>query len=529
MWMHPIANKFYLLLMLFASATSFADQLYDNGEAIYLTGKRLDGSALTATTQYDVPLPPRAAACVSCHRRSGNGVSEGSVSRSLDITGATLFRPRTLHPIRPAYTLDTIEKALTSGATPTGNILDPLMPRYQLAEEDSQSITNYLRTLGEDSAIGVSNSSLVLATIIADNAPESTKEAVEQVTRRFVELKNASTRNEGRRAEASRRHHFGRNRQRAFRPWKHTIWRLHGSPRTWPRQLKRLYEAAPPFAILSGAVGNQWQNIDQFCNTQKLPCILPTDVGTDVEPTFYSLLFSRGLRLESDVITQHINGQTLRPRTAMIISTKKEKGISRQLSNRMAENTTLSVIQVFSRSTSPSEKAWTRHLNKIRPDLIVALLSTEHLPLEAQDLTIYTAETTSPIENFKTLHNINLERFHAYPYNLPVSGQSQFPREFAWLRQQKMTHLDPLIAGKTLFACHVVGEALADMQTQFSRPYLMEMFEHSLDGTNMTTLFPNTSLGPDQRVLVKGAFITRLTPGTIKHIQNSQWFNQNSD
>jgi hypothetical protein len=64
-------------------------------------------------------------------------------------------------------------------------------------------------------------------------------------------------------------------------------------------------------------------------------------------------------------------------------------------------------------------------------------------------------------------------------------------------------------AAKALFACHATGEALAEMADNYSRDYLIETLEHMLDGTNMTTLYPLTTLGTGQRFLAKGAYVAR--------------------
>jgi hypothetical protein len=67
-----------------------------------------------------------------------------------------------------------------------------------------------------------------------------------------------------------------------------------------------------------------------------------------------------------------------------------------------------------------------------------------------------------------------------------------------------------LPAAKALFAGHVFGEALADMEGVFSREYLLETLEHSLDNTQMTSIYPTTTLGPDQRTVSRGVWLTRV-------------------
>ena len=57
----------------------------------------------------------------------------------------------------------------------------------------------------------------------------------------------------------------------------------------------------------------------------------------------------------------------------------------------------------------------------------------------------------------------------------------------------------------------VLGMSLADIQSNFSREYLLEMLEHALDGTQLTSVYPRTTMGPDQRYLTHGAYVVRLS------------------
>jgi hypothetical protein len=91
-----------------------------------------------------------------------------------------------------------------------------------------------------------------------------------------------------------------------------------------------------------------------------------------------------------------------------------------------------------------------------------------------------------------------------------VSGPSRYPREDGWLRVRGLEDLDVVPAAQALFAAHIVGEALNYIKTNFSRDYMLEALEHGLDGTQMTSLYPNTTIGPGQRFISPGAYVTRL-------------------
>ncbi|MCP5092573.1 MAG: c-type cytochrome, partial [Gammaproteobacteria bacterium] len=275
--------------------------LADEGRQIYRTAIRSDGSSLRALVQNDVPLPPSAAACVNCHRRSGYGISEGG-SRSRNLTAPALFEPTTKPPIRPAYDDQTLIRAIVAGIAADGSELHANMPRYELSARDAEALTAYLRTLGANPAPGVSASELTIATVIAKGAPAAERDAVETVLQRFVELKNAQIRQESERAAASNRQYYGRSWQRAFRNWSLQVWTLTGPTSTWREQLESYQTARRPFAIVSGTAGPDWSQVHDFCEANEVPCLLPLSRSPKSnDADFYSLYYSTGALLEARV------------------------------------------------------------------------------------------------------------------------------------------------------------------------------------------------------------------------------------
>lgn len=146
----------------------------DSGLRLYREGVLPSGKPLVAELPGGVRLPGPAAACASCHRRSGFGGAEGTTVVP-PVTGpalfadgrrrADLFRPlfqEELAPAawarlrklaeRPAYSDATLARALRDGRDPTGRPLDPLMPRYALTLEDGQALVAFLRSLDDRAA-----------------------------------------------------------------------------------------------------------------------------------------------------------------------------------------------------------------------------------------------------------------------------------------------------------------------------------------------------------------------------------------
>jgi len=148
------------------------------GRRLYEDGVTVSGEPLRAALPDGIAVQGKQFACASCHRPSGFGSSEGLVA-SPPVTAKSLFRPlesnrnrgddfrelfqefggdrARLHDLkpRPAYTRESLERALRSGVDPAGRSLDPIMPRYQLEDSDVGALLAYLQTLGATPGAGV--------------------------------------------------------------------------------------------------------------------------------------------------------------------------------------------------------------------------------------------------------------------------------------------------------------------------------------------------------------------------------------
>lgn len=503
------------------------------GARLYLQGRGADGRAVRAYVQGDVPVPPAAAACVQCHRRSGLGVAEGGV-RSAAIDTHHLFAPVAGPMGRPAYDEATLLRAVTAGLDAAGRPLNPLMPRYALTPTEVGALAAYLRQLGLGRSPGVTDDSITIATIIADTAPQAEREATQRVLERFVANKNAGTRHEAQRAAAARRHPFGEKADRHWRRWKMQVWRLHGAPSTWPDQLAAYQQHEPAFAVVGGTAGRDWGTVHRFCEAERLPCILPlTSSLPDLNAAYYALYFNAGVSLEAAITAKAITRSAeLGPRTRVLVvhddSTAGRAAWKALQAQWHAAGRDLPQERVIADSRPLDAAGWQQLLASSRPEVLVAwvdppqlqgLLATAVAPfLPAR---IYTAETFTDLRSVHAATALQGRLRHVYPWRLPRDTAHPFPREEAWLRGQGLADLDPRLAGRVLFAGHVFGEAAGNLRGNFSQDYLMEDLEHMLDGSDMTTLLPRTSLGPGQRVLSRGAYV--FSPATVDAGAAAPW------
>ena len=107
-----------------------------NGRMIYLTGKDSQGFRINALH------PPLRTSCAACHGANGAGgvhLPGGAVSADL--------RQKALAAVKPAYTLETLERAMSTGVDNQGKPLNPVMPRWQMTPRDLHDVAEFVGTL----------------------------------------------------------------------------------------------------------------------------------------------------------------------------------------------------------------------------------------------------------------------------------------------------------------------------------------------------------------------------------------------
>ena len=178
------------------------------GEKMYVDGVLPSGELMTATVHGDITLTGEQVVCGACHRRSGMGSSEGQdivPSTTGDILYQPLSLPTSRPPLpparRPAYSDETLKRALRDGIGADGEPFSPLMPRYPLTDTELEHLVAFLKTLTTDPDPGVTEKQIHFATVIADTVEAEQRKALVDVLNTFVEQKNVEPRHESQRAE----------------------------------------------------------------------------------------------------------------------------------------------------------------------------------------------------------------------------------------------------------------------------------------------------------------------------------------
>jgi hypothetical protein len=514
------------------------------GRRIYRDGVLPSGEPMTGFVQGDIALTGEQVTCGWCHRRSGLGASEGQdvvPAVTADILYTPLRLPTSKPPLapeqRPAYTDDTLKRAIRDGIGADGEPFDPLMPRYPLDDAELDLLLAYLKTLTTAPDPGVDAQDIHFATIVSDGVDAATRDAVLAVYDKFFEQKNVETRNESRRAAHAPRHKawvFG-----PYRKWVLHVWRLEGPPESWPAQLAARYAEQPVFAVIGGLVDGPWRPVHDFCESQQLPCLFPrTDLPVVDEPGFYSAYLSRGMFLEADIVRRHLAEAAREPivQVYRLDDPRSVAAAARLRGRAAASGTAVTDIGVADAATADAA-FWRSVAAQTGDGTLVAWLGPAALD------GLWTSASLARIRRIYlsttlyghapgALPNSARERvFLVHPYALPASVPRLLIRATGWFRAKRIDAPDARREqADAFFALKMTGAALRAMRGFFVREYLLEKLEHMTENASYTSVYSHVALAPGQRFASQGAYITRFDPsGSDALVAVTDWLIPRAD
>jgi len=501
------------------------------GRSIYRDGLLASGQPLRATVQKGVPLNGAAAACVNCHRRSGLGGSEGQ-SNIRPIAGRLLFSspqsafarrwgvPAGSGAVRPAYNFTSLARALREGVDPAGRVLDPLMPRYTLSDDEVAGLHAYLEGLLPTAAPGVSEREIRFSTIIAPGVHPDRRRAMLEVLQAFFRDKNGGTRKEGRRREVGTEQMY-----LAYRTWVLDVWELDGAPATWRGQLDAYQRKQPVFAVIGGLGSGSWQPVHAFCEGAGLPCVFPdVDYPVDDGAGYYSLYFSRGIALEADVLAKQLAGTESGKGRIVQVFRDDERGRppAQALREALQRRGIDALVDYPVRSAGSLPVAfWSGLLLDARPAVLIVWLDradvqglgmTGEPPVGLQALYLSGSLAGSP--HSSQLPEGWLDRVRmVYLFDPPADRERHLARMNAWLRARQVPLTDARTQSNAYFAATVTGDAVSHLGENFSCDYLIERIEQMAGSSLSPSIYPRLSLGPGQRFASRGGYILGFPTG----------------
>jgi hypothetical protein len=519
-----VAPPAWIALAALASAAGPGGAAVSAGQRLYRDGLLGSGAAVEGVVSGDVPVTGTQLACATCHGRSGLGSAEGG-RVAPPVTGQALRAPRGRGPRpRPGYDDAALARALRDGVDARGRPLDPLMPRYRLADADVAALAAYLDALSRAPSPGVSAQTLHLATVIAPDAPAAVRAATLDVAARFVAAQNDAAR------LARVRHPRGERGDRAYAgEWVLHPWSLRGPPAGWRAQLEAQYRAAPVFALVSGAGGAEWGPVQAFCEERGLPCLLP---NVDSPPAgcdqgWYAMYFSRGAIVEAEAIAAdlvrrgraHRVVQVHRPDAAAaagaLSAALRVLGRDAAVDVRLGAREPLGAGDVAARARRAAATAVVLWLSE--PDL--AALAREGVRLAVP---VYVSATSSGGQ-LAAARGLGGELSLARPWASPGDVARRFRASSVWLASRGVADADDPRARRaqdqTLFAFRLFSQAFMHLNGNHQRDFLLEVLDHVSGIEVLSAHYPRLALGPSRRVLSKGCHVVALSG----HGEDGEW------
>jgi hypothetical protein len=504
------------------------------GESIYLRGELGSGAPLEGSREAGgVVTRGRDAACVNCHQHSGLGLAEGSLVIP-PVTGEYLFRQRAQDSAAPAlpyvegahgnrepYTDETLARAIREGVDPDGRRLSTLMPRYALGNEDMAALIGHLKVLGVRQVPGVTDTVLHFATIVTPDADPVKRAGMLDVLEHFFADKNTFPLKPTPAMWTSGRTQYSKSMYMANRHWQLHVWELKGPAATWRAQLARHLAAEPVYAVLSGLGGANWSPVHEFCEANGIPCLLPNvEVPVVAERDFYPMYYSKGVRLEAQLIARTILGAD-RP-AARVVEQVYRAGDSGEAAARVlaAElkghgiEVRSTVLPAGARGHGVEAALHPAAAGKEAPGRVLVLW------LRPADLAalggvpgsdaIFLSGLMGGLERSPLPAAWRERALMAYPFDLPERRGVRLDYPLGWFAFRHIPVVAEQVQADTYLACNLLADVLHRMADNFARPFLVEQLQAMLEHRIITGYYPRLALAPNQRFASKGGYLVRF-------------------
>jgi mono/diheme cytochrome c family protein len=470
----------------------------------YRTAVATRGGSVVAATQV---------ACANCHQRSGLGAREGQQSIP-PVIGAALYAPKL--GVRPAYTDDSLAVAIRDGIDPGGRALSPLMPRYAMQPDELAQLIDYLKRLAPRPSPGVVNSVVHLGTVVTEDVPAETKQAMLDVMQRYVQDLNE---------ESAFRSHARQGREDGAQPgadlhlrWELHVWTLGGTAQARRAQLEAFYAQQPVFALIGGLSTDTWLPVHEFCQLEKVPCLFPnTRLPVADTAAFYALYFDKGSVLRAQILARYLADHANEFASGRIVQVLpgnwngyEPAAALRQAMGRVKARRVVDHV-VDPRAPTPPE-FWRQVLGQ---DSVCALILWTDRP-DLSGLAELTGEKAlppifvvdNPYSGQPTLSDPRLnERLRFISTLNPAAPASATASWSAWMSAHHLVKSQALLQANTYFVMSLIDEAVRANDGDFTPEHLIERIEYTVGSVVTHPMLASLSLGMGQRFAAKGGYI----------------------
>jgi hypothetical protein len=549
-----IALGFILLQLFFTCGASAKQVLSMNdqlklGESMYQEGILPSGKPMQAFTKSDFSMPGISFTCTSCHLRSGLGAYEGYVYTP-PTTGKELFKPldmiyknvvankKIFTPIlfRPAYTEKTLAEALRKGVSSNGKILNPVMPHYNLDDDDMAILITYLKNLSKDFSPGVKDTELHFATVITDDVRPEEYEAMLTPLEKYISYKNSMIHLYKKEKRSERMAAtMVQSSELLYKKLSLSRWMLKGPPETWRAQLEEYNRKDPVFALLGGISNSDWKPIHDFCETYHIPCLFPQTQYPVISDTgWYTMYLSKGYYQEGETAALYLNRRFESNKSIKIIQIVRDSHQARALSKGFLQtwnelDRKAPVTITLKPKESITHELIQNLLQKEHPEAILLWDDSRALPA----LQLFAAEKDRPGIIMvsggalsSSIHDIAEQSrdftYITYPRRLP-QDEGRFQVNISLFKSDpKVETAEDATLKRSFIATQMLTYALMDMKGNYYRDYFFDVIGMMPD--QFFPYYERISFGPGQRYASKGCFIVQFGKGPkFEVVPKSDW------
>ena len=513
-----------------------AEEAMRHGERMYREGILPSGEPMRAVVQEDIEVDGSMFSCQSCHLRSGMGSIEGTVI-TYPTCGSWLYKPLQgaemkpesqarvpsrldPPPFRPAYTDETLARAIRVGKDPNGRVLNHVMPRYLISNRDMDILVYYLKNLSAEWSPGVDDTTIRFATVIAPDVAEVDRAAMLGPLEAHIRDHNSQVRHEERRSKGAP--FYKEEKYVPYRRYALSVWQLEGAPESWPAQLEARYAEEPVFALLGGIAGD-WAPIHAFSERHQIPSLLPiTDHPVISESDWYTVYYSKGYFQEGETAARFLRRAEGIDGGAPVVQVHRGDREGRELAAGFSEARRSMRLpppeEVVVEADTVVDAAFWTELSAAHPGAVIAAWLG---PGEIEALSELPAGETLPAAVFASW-SLGGDALLQLPQRLRDITWITYPRSFpedevrsraateSWLRAKglEVTNFD--IQARMYFLGWTLAPMVKMMRDDFYRDYFLDKLDMMRDQYYAIAVYPRLSFGPGQRYASKGCYVVQV-------------------
>ncbi len=475
------------------------------GKQLYLTGESPSGKPVKALVGPEsTELSGTEVPCAGCHGEDGQGRPEGGIVPT-DIT----FEHLTLayghnHDNgrkHPAFTAETIITAVNGGVDPAGNRLDSAMPRYTLSGSDSADLIAYLKRLSTDADPGLTDTAIHLGTLLPTRGPLAGMGlAMKDMLSAYFDEVNA---------------HGGiYNRKILLEVAEYT-----GSADSTIRNVRRLLETEPVFALIAPFAANMEQDILLLSESRGVPQIGPYTLFPEDDPArsrsaFYLL---PGLNNESRAMVDYAADVLhLKNISSMVIS--PENNNIQKAAEAIEKQSGTRGLGPVTRLTYPpyefQSQAFAAQLKKQSPEVIFFFGANDELRTILKSAGELKPRPYVFVSGSLTGSNVFDEMFRDRIFlSFPSQSRDQPNADefFRLIKRNKLTTEYLTAQAVSYSAAKLLTEGLQRTGRELSRKKLISMLENIYQFD--TGVMPSLSYGPNRHI---GSAAVTIVPAAQK-------------